>query len=149
MYFRKIANIVLLIAATALTTRNAPAQSNVKQIWNQAANADACTVVVGRMETENFNLPLDPSKITCVNATDPAYNMIVSNKPALSTQIDVIMINNGACTFLLAYNAQQSGLTDDMYRWVIKFYDTNLIRPLDHDKAFGYMKLTYTKPISQ
>ena len=148
MNAQNFATTLLLFAATAFTAQKAIAQSNVKQIWNQTANADACTVVIGRMETENFNLPLDPSKITCVNATDPAYNMIVSNKPALSTQIDVIMINNGACTFLLAYNGQQSGLTDDMYRWVIKFYDTNLIRPLDHDKAFGYMKLTYTKPVS-
>jgi len=148
MNARNFATTLLLFAATAFTAQKAIAQSNVKQIWNQAANADACTVVIGRMETENFNLPLDPSKITCVNATDPAYNMIVSNKPALSTQIDVIMINNGACTFLLAYNGQQPGLTDDMYRWVIKFYDTNLIRPLDHDKAFGYMRLTYTKPVS-
>jgi hypothetical protein len=146
MNLKKTVAVTLFSVASVFTANKATAQSNVKQIWNEAAKADACTVVVGRMETENFSLPLDPSKITCVNTSDPAYNMIVTNKPALSTQIDVQMINNGGCTFLLAYNATQSSLTDDMYRWVIKFYDTNLIRPLDHDKAFGYMKLVYTKP---
>lgn len=146
MNLRKIAALSVLSIASALTAHVASAQSNVRQIWNEAAKADACTVVVGRLETENFNLPLASDKVTCVNSTDPAFNMIVTNAPATSTIIDVSTVNNGSCRFYLAYNAGQSGLTDDMYRWVIKYYDTTLIRPLDHDKAFGYMKLTYTKP---
>jgi hypothetical protein len=146
MYRRNLLALVVCALASTFIIQHAAAQTNVRQVWNEAAKADACTVVVGRLETENFNLPLAADKVTCVNANDPAYNMIVTNAPATSTIIDVSTINNGACRFYLAYNAAQPGLSDDMYRWVIKFYDTNLIRPLDHDKAFGYMKLTYTKP---
>jgi len=109
-------------------------------------DADTCTrrsVVSDALKTQ-----YGESKAVGLQLIQPKLAKMVQKPPATSTMIDVSTINNGSCRFYLTYNAAQSGLTDDMYRWVIKFYDTNLIRPLDHDKAFGYMKLTYTKPVA-